>query len=585
MKKKLVKEEKMSCKYSKQTYENQQLGINTKTYHKAMKKGKWIWGACIVILGYLLVSCNNDTEQEANNEQVLNAGNVNFLLREAPFESITEVDTRSLSVMRDTVDVNGGLEAEVSIESDSSIALPRAETRATEPLKDGTYHIYAFQGGTLKGSLACTMASGKLSSTGYMYLPHGTYDFICVNEQVTYHAATASFKVERADALVAVVQGKLIDQDPKQLVDFELKHLTARVKIKLETYWPITNIKAATQLSPSATQQRATATFTAANPMVVTYGTGEVKDSYTLANATTEAANYTYTTLSNDWQYYFPETDATKFQMMITGGDKLYRRDVAGAKIALKGLSSMIANKSYTIKVRLLYKFQYLFSDGTTGTLAYGNVNGKKAVAAMITTDRAIALTDAGMGAGYMWSPHTTAQQTPHMYTGFTAWYNNTDGYNLTWTPATTLPTPSVKANDPVNYPAFYHAGHYQPLHALTAPTGQLSQWYLPTIGEWKLAFIALGNYDAAKLTDWGGSTSIHWDTPLVKTVFVQAGGTSPLWYSGGGLAGWYWSSSEHSTPSALHVIFYPQDLYGAWWAGNPKTTLMRVRPFIIKKF
>ena len=71
----------MSCKYSKQTYENQQLGINTKTYHKAMKKGKWIWGACIVILGYLLVSCNNDTEQEANNEQVLNAGNVNFLLR------------------------------------------------------------------------------------------------------------------------------------------------------------------------------------------------------------------------------------------------------------------------------------------------------------------------------------------------------------------------------------------------------------------------------------------------------------------------------------------------------------------------
>ena len=80
------------------------------------------------------------------------------------------------------------------------------------------------------------MASGKLSSTGYMYLPHGTYDFICVNEQVTYHAATASFKVKRADALVAVVQGKLIDQDPKQYVDFELKHLTARVKIKLETY-------------------------------------------------------------------------------------------------------------------------------------------------------------------------------------------------------------------------------------------------------------------------------------------------------------------------------------------------------------
>ena len=78
-----------------------------------MKKSKWIWGACIVILGYLVVSCNNDTEQEANNEQVLNAGNVNFLLREAPFESITEVDTRSLSVMKDTVDVNSGLEAEV----------------------------------------------------------------------------------------------------------------------------------------------------------------------------------------------------------------------------------------------------------------------------------------------------------------------------------------------------------------------------------------------------------------------------------------------------------------------------------------
>ena len=212
----------MSCKHSKQTYENQQLELNKKIYGKTMKKNKWIWCVCSVVLGCLVISCNNDTEQEANNEQVLNGGNVNFLLREAPFEPITEVDTRSLSVMKDTVDVDGRLEAEVSVESDSSIALPRAKTRATEPLKDGTYHIYAFQGGTLKGSLACTMASGKLSSTGYMYLPHGTYDFICVNEQVTYHAATASFKVKRADALVAVVQGKLIDQDPKQLVDFEL---------------------------------------------------------------------------------------------------------------------------------------------------------------------------------------------------------------------------------------------------------------------------------------------------------------------------------------------------------------------------
>lgn len=558
--------------------------MNMKTFNKKMRRNKLTITVGLLFWGWLAVSCSNDTDQEIQNNQVINAGNVSFSLREESFESAVEIDTRAISTIRDTVDIGNGLEAEVSVEADSSVALPRVTTRATEPLQEGTYHIYAFQSGALKGSLTCTMAGGKLSSTGKMYLPHGTYDFICVNEQVTYHAATASFSVKRGDALVAVLQGKSINQDPKQQVDFELKHLTARAKIKLETYWPIKNIKATTQLLATATQQRAVATFTAANPTSITYTTGEVKDTYALADATEEAANYTYAALSKNWQYYFPETDATKFQMVMTSGDKLYRRDVAGAKIALKGLSSMLPNKSYIIKARLLYKFQYLFSDGTIGTLAWGNIQGKKAVAAMVSTNKAIALTDAGTANGYMWSTKTTQQQTPHMYQGFTAWYNNYDGYNLTWTASTTLPTHLVKANDPVNFPAFYQAGHYQPLHTLTAPAGKLSEWYLPTIGEWKLAFIALGNYDATKLTNWGGSTSIHWDTPLVKTVFVQAGGTSPLWYKDGGTAGWYWSSSEYSVASALHVIFYPQNQYGAWWAGNPKVTLMRVRPFIIKK-
>ena len=66
-----------------------------------------------------------------------------------------------------------------------------------------------------------------------------------------------------------------------------------------------------------------------------------------------------------------------------------------------------------------------------------------------------------------------------------------------------------------------------------------------------------------------------------MKVVNVQAGGTNPVL---GGSLGWYWVSNEYSNASGYHIITYPNNSYGFYFAANPKATpLMAVRPFIIK--
>lgn len=185
----------------------------------------------------------------------------------------------------------------------------------------------------------------------------------------------------------------------------------------------------------------------------------------------------------------------------------------------------------------------------------------------------------------YIWSNSTAVKHnTTSTDYSYAVLGNDMNGYYYTWNGASTT-SGAVKANEPVTFPAFYAAAHYTPLATVTAPAGKLSNWYLPAIDEWKQAAVAIGNFNASMVTDWGGSTNIHWDTKLARTVFVQAGGTLAVG-STGSAAGWYWSSTEWGASSAFHVILYTQSSYGLYFAANPKTPpKMLARPFIILNY
>lgn len=106
-----------------------------------------------------------------------------------------------------------------------------------------------------------------------------------------------------------------------------------------------------------------------------------------------------------------------------------------------------------------------------------------------------------------------------------------------------------------------------------------------PALGEWKLAAQTMGKYNPAQLTAWPtAGTHLNWDDRLVKVIFVQAGGESPIWVDGTRGDGWYWASDEFSAGSAYHMVLYPEATYSLWFAANPKNSNpMRVRAFIIK--
>lgn len=547
-----------------------------------MKSKKYTFTTWFVSL-VLLTACNNK-----HNEDVMENKGIRFTISEVVYGDETEVSratTSQTELGKDTINLGNGLEAEVSIEREPADNRSHIITRATE-ISNQHYTIYALKNGVRVATMSGTVSGSGAGKTftpdtgtpERMLLAPGTYTFVCHNDKVIDTGSRLSISAADAGTALIGTTTKTISAASEQ-VHFEMKHQSARVRFELTTYWDIEGIKA-NVLPSSGDPVAMTYDLSASNPQ---YTGGSNTVAYTFPNSVAEQANYTYTSTS-DYQHFLPTTKGNDFKLYFSTGS-LYRKNIAGTLMTFSNKfprTNLAANESYKVKIKLYYSFRYLFQDGTTATLLQGKAAGKTPIAAMITNNKAMALTDAG---AYVWSNTTAVKHnTTSTDNSYAALGNDMNGYYYTWNGASTT-SGAIKANEPVVFPAFYAAAHYVPLAAITAPAGKLSNWYLPAIGEWKQAAVAIGNYNASMVTDWGGYTNVHWDTKLARTVFVQAGGKVTIG-STQNTAGWYWSSTEWGASSAFHVIFYTQSSYGLYFAANPKTPpMMLSRPFIVLNY
>lgn len=530
----------------------------------------------LLLTGTLVACSSEDIDGGASQK---NGKGVRFALNFQDFEKDEQVTSRATAddvLSRDTVDLGNNIEAEVLVKSDNMpTSIPA--TRAT--LSNGHYTVVAYQGNAVKGTIKGTWnGTAFVPDTGYeevMQLPAGTYTFVCFNDKITQSGGTLT-RSNTGNAALLGINKNVAVSGLKQSVNFAMKHAESRMKISLGTYsgfdW---NSLVYSNISTTLSSLNATDVPATANYDVAT-GT------WSNANgAAVSEADVNNSTQSSDYHYFLPSTSGSSFKLTFNSGT-VYGRNMTGKSLKLftSRTLNMQANKSYTVTVMLHYKFTYLFSDGTTGTLAANPTKIPIGLVVNSATRTAVALNEASTAA--LWTTRSGRQNTNESsmssdyktVSGATAY----DGYNETWNTANSLDGTTVKATS-TDFPAFKAAADYSP----GVPTAaNIGKWYLPAAGEFTKYLhdtLTIGN-----LVSW--SNTYSW-------AFTRAGGTNLCMPVLSGsfphmqMENAYCTSSELDNDNVLgYFLTVFVDLYSSadpYSIGYPnsKTQTMRVRPFV----
>lgn len=531
----------------------------------------------------LLTACSNEDDGTKGKEET----NIGFSIEEMPYNSDVEITRAGASnlISKDTVSINNDIEAEVRIERDP-IEKKAAITRAN-PLSNDTYTIYATQGGsrvnnstmkgTVTGGTTFTPVSG---STGKIKLPAGNYTFVCGNSSMTDNGTSLSTDYANVENSRIGITSATIGTS-RYHVAFQMKHTNARLRLKMVSYMPISGI---TATLTSISNQPKENTYTADGSSYTTTTSQALSNSYTFANNTTAATDHSYTSLT-DYQYFMAGTNGAQLKVTFNSGS-MYIKPLAGSSYTLDKLGTMAANGSYTVSIRLLYKTKYLFQDGTVDT--YFN-RGTRTPIGVVVKDN-----DGTPGSGIAMAmnliPGMNYQQgSENLISNATlfsrtTFLNDMDGYRWTYSAS---PNGDIKANNSNKYSAFYGAAHYNP--GVTVTGSNVGNWYLPAVGEWKLALTGplkmRPGYGRIAGATGPSSPAAHTleEWQRAHAIFYQTGNeglTSRNWI-------WIWTSTQLDKPAAPGSIAYDTGfyiaIYSQWsmYHDNSRGYNMNVMPFV----
>lgn len=549
-------------------------------------KAKTITLALCLLAGF--ASCSNN--EDNNNEQEKITQGLQFSFTEEDFGADEEQTRTTVNTKPEIVDL-GDCEAEVTVENEP--AQPQAHTRTI--VGPTHYTIRAYQGGALKGQISGTfngtVFTPDASSSDRMLLPHGTYDFVAYNDDVTASGNDLTVARDKVGTARIGTTTENINQDPKQYVSFSMKHVGARLRTQFICQKHLPAITATIE----ATTGNLIPTSVAYNPITKAYTstngtmTAEASNSPASAEARYSASdygkNYSYTSTS-DYHYFLPATEGSKLKLSFSSGKIFWKSTQAGSISQLNSALNMQANKSYLVKIKLKPNFIYLMSDGTTGHFKdTPNGGGSKTpIAVVLDEDKriAIALQDANGGANVTW----TTRQTFYSFNQYNKDRKSTfadaialeNGYEETWDATASTDNVTVKGNSN-DFPAFKACGDYNPGVPVS---GSLvgKKWYLPAMGEMKYVFTALGFCDEAE-SGWRQLPLCY--GVLADLAFTQIGSSA---FMNNGRT--YWTSTEyddgageHNTAGTICLSYQYQQYRMNWSPGYQSGAGCKARAFI----
>ena len=473
----------------------------------------------LALAGMTLTGCSNEGLANVT-PQEKETGNVTFSIVEKDYEPATDnPKTRAAAEETKSVtqDLGDGLMAEVSLVPDTTHRASAPKTRAINTPTH--YTIQAFQGGVKKGELKGTFNGSTFTpDTGQpeaIGLPHGTYDFVCFNDDVTSngtqltvnraHAATARFTVKR---------GVTINQDPKQQVEFTLKHAGAMVSYYLfanefSYYGIVTNTQTIDEQGQPAyvcdfanEEDRikckiASAASTVPSTMVYDFATDtysyptteQVSKSVNVALGSipvafgTPGGNMGGNLIRVPADYYLPSTNCSDMKLTFTHG-KINGGNLAGKSITIPTSKLVEANKVYAVVVRFYLADRYVYSDGSYGPRSQNST--KTPIAVIVSEHMAIALHDVNEGGAeqLQWGSNTTSSEV-------LSWHNACANY------ADLFDVNQYGKADNATGAAKSAVSGYTPV----APSGHT--WTFPTLVNFLQMGITLGRMSEGSLGDY----------------------------------------------------------------------------------
>ena len=468
------------------------------------------------------VSCNNSDDNNIIDKQ---PQGLQFNFTEADYGE-EEVLSRAETVQTETVDF-GDCEAEVSVENESVGKVLQTETRI---ISNKHYTIRAYQGGVRKGEIKGTFNGATFTpdagSPKDIYVEPGSCDFVAFNDDVTPVGENLTVDESKMQTARIASFTTTIAAQKQQQVNFEMKHVCARLRTQLvcQKHMPENITATLEETTPNAVP--ASVSY---NPVTKAY-TAVTTKSMTPQNSSSPASTeapytasnggqtFAYTSTSN-YHYFLPATEGSKLKLTFNAGT-IFWKPMSGSIPKLNATLIMQPNKSYVVKIKLKPKFTYLFNDGTTGFLSETKAPGstKKVIGIVVGQGRAVG---AFQGWAYNWDNQAHAH-TGVMYAAFTttssSFYTNIsdmNGYEYCWT--TTYNTNHPDHGTAIrayisDFQQISEATRYNPPGVPKTPWMQTHKWYLPAYGEYKLIFDNLGFGDYTKLKNNNAPAHLNFD-------------------------------------------------------------------------
>ena len=529
-------------------------------------------GLFALLLLAVLTACTSE-DNITNSKQLIEVGGdkLKIVINEEPFDVETTAQTRAGGVAQaipaGTVDLGDGLEAEVSI----SQGTPAPKTRATV-VSDGHYNIYAYDANTnqmLTGKkLSGNVVGGVFTpdAGSRLELEAGTYRFVCCTDGVsldpTYGTGSIPFwGINVKKEMIGATAPITLSGDDQQIV-FLMYHREARVRFRITGYTnQLTNVQLVMDFGSGSSHygylQIPTGFQGPGTSMM-----GLVSDTYTMPSTPTQASvtyplaneflsDYKYLSwLENPWQ---------GINLIISG--TIYGKTVSKTVGCRFDHNTVLKeNGTYTINLKLKpTPALYLFEDGSCGALA--EKGSRTAIAAVVkektNTEEGTAIALHRASDNAMTPDGNFNKQSLSLADAM----NDMNGYKYTWDAATTVDN-EVKATAPApawqtpfppsghRYEPFYYAGNYNPGVA----TSNIGKWYLPALGEWRMAIKEFAGVDIAAQTSVYGNY-VTWDREKMKKVFALAGGEIDDNVGSG-----YWESSTQYNDFQLSFFVLVND-------------------------
>jgi len=569
----------------------------------------------LALAGMTLTGCSNEDIVNVNPQEE-GTGNVSFSIVEKDYEPADNTP-KSRAAIEETKpeiqDLGNGLIAEVSLMPDTTHRIENPKTRAIATPTH--YTIQAFQGGIKKGELKGTFNGstftpdpGQPEAIG---LPHGTYDFVCFNDGVTSNGTKLT--VNLADAATArfdVQRNVVINQDPKQQIKFTMKHAGARVLVigDLRNF-AITSKMTSTQyinefgiavykgqfdnplekfkynFGTSANDAPSTMVYDVATnsysypTMGQVSVSGEAETGWPVAGGGTPGSTFGDHSSIFKSVYVLPTTDVAKLKVTFTYGE-LYGNSLVGKSITIPSHKQVEANKRYFVEVRVYMTNQYLYSDGTSGSLDKNT--GKTPIAFIYDVGgrRAIALHDVKVGGSdqIQWN-NATSQESSDPVTNYQTLLGGSWEGNVSATNTAT----QAAANYTVPYTGSTRLNWTVPTRLMFCDMGDFLGRMLESGNSYELYS---RNSRSFKFLIPSGAAATGFTTPAPSTInfpamdmtrfnnaFTKVGGTPP--------SGTYWMSTECKDGTEYKQATITISGGKFHLDLKPKTETAKIRPFI----